>query len=81
MRITDFCRVGQGASATQTHHSFENPKYESRTTTRIRLEFSSSYFEFVLDFEFRISDFPRCGGSVSLSLLDPPYKNMNAIHA
>ena len=70
------CRAGQGATATQTHQpvgKYENRISKSETKPdSIRLKFSFSYFGFVSDFEIWISNFPHCGGSVSLSLLDAP---------
>ena len=65
-------RVGQGATATQTHHERGNSKIESRNTKQIQNPkrrkgkipyefgidwFCISCFEFVSNFVFRISDF------------------------
>ena len=73
-----------------THHSFENPKFESRNPKQIlnpkkkkfkRIVSGIGFLFCVLNlirisrFGFRI--YPRCGGSASLSLLDPPYKRLH----
>ena len=80
------CRVGQGATATRTHHSRKNTKIESRnpkqyqnpkkknpndSVSRIGFGFRVLNLLRISSFDFRI--FRRIGGSATLSLLDPPY--------